>query len=119
MPAATPNPTDLSFEDAMERLEGIVSAMEGERMPLAEMISAYEEGARLLQLCRSRIDVARQRVEIITTNLENPTKATLSSFDPSTHEEAEPTKTRATTSTRRTVPAKPTAPDDDDDIRLF
>lgn len=71
---------DLTFEDAMGRLEEIVSAMESNRLPLEEMMSGYEEGVRLLRVCRQRIDSARRRVELITADLEGG-KATLEPFD--------------------------------------
>ena len=38
---------DLSFEDALSRLEGIVSRLESGQAPLEESIALYEEGARL------------------------------------------------------------------------
>ena len=124
--SATPlNPDELSFEDAMERLEEIVSAMEGERMPLEEMVQSYGEGAKLLRQCRQRIEAARQRVELITADLDGPGpgKATLSTFDetaaePAAESNAKP-RSSSSGNTRR-APAKP-APDDagDDEIRLF
>ena len=121
MPANTPKPDEPSFEDAMERLEEIVSAMEGERMPLEEMVQSYAEGAGLLKQCRQRIEAARQRVELITADLDGTGKATLSTFDEATAESAAESiaKPRGVSNTRRT-PAKP-APDDagDDEIRLF
>lgn len=105
----------------MERLESIVSAMEGERMPLEEMVKSYAEGAQLLKVCRQRIETARQRVELITADLDNTGagKASLSTFDAESAESAESTPKQRTTTARRTpAPAKPT-PDDDEDIRLF
>lgn len=103
----------------MERLEEIVSAMEGERMPLEEMVQSYAEGAQLLKVCRQRIEVARQRVELITADLEGSGKAVLADFDADSAEAApeSPSKQRSTNA-RRPSPAKPTS-DDDEDIRLF
>lgn len=121
MPATSPQPDELSFEDAMERLEEIVSAMEGERMPLEDMVQSYAEGARLLKQCRSRIDTARQRVELITADLDGTaTRATLSTFDEATAEAAAESTAKPRSGNTRRTPAKP-APDDagDDDIRLF
>jgi len=61
------NPTtDLSFEDAMAELENIVEAMEGEQLPLEELIARYESGARLLKHCDSVLTGARKRIELIT-----------------------------------------------------
>jgi exodeoxyribonuclease VII small subunit len=58
--------TDLSFEDAMAELENIVEAMEGEQLPLEELITRYEAGARLLKHCDSILTGARKRIELIT-----------------------------------------------------
>jgi exodeoxyribonuclease VII small subunit len=63
----TSNPaTDLSFEEAMAGLENIVEEMEGEQLPLEELIARYENGARLLKHCETVLTGARKRVELIT-----------------------------------------------------
>ena len=58
--------TDLTFEDAMAELENIVEAMEGEQLPLEELIARYEAGARLLTHCDTVLTGARKRIELIT-----------------------------------------------------
>lgn len=121
-------PDELSFEDAMESLESIVSSLEGERLPLEEMLQSYERGVKLLRVCRSRIETARQRVEIITADLEGRGKATLSEF--STLEAPEVSTSSSSvaedSSARRPARKKPASPEPpagngntDDDIRLF
>lgn len=88
-------------------------------MPLEEMVKSYAEGAQLLKICRQRIEVARQRVELITADLDGAGKATLSPFDADSAEATEsPAKARTTTA-RRPSPAKPSSDDEGDDIRLF
>ncbi len=77
-----PPPEDLSFEEAMDSLESIVTSLETDRLPLEEMVAAYERGMRLLRTCRGRIESARQRVEIITADLNNKGTATLGEFSP-------------------------------------
>jgi exodeoxyribonuclease VII small subunit len=66
-----PEPTEagqpeLPFEQAIERIEEIVARMEGERLPLEELIRDYDEGTRLLGVCRRRIDEAQRRIDLIT-----------------------------------------------------
>lgn len=56
---------DLSFEDALSRLESIVSRLESGQAPLEESITLYEEGARLKALCEDRLKAAQLRVEQI------------------------------------------------------
>jgi exodeoxyribonuclease VII small subunit len=120
MPSSPSNAPEPSFEEAMERLEEIVSSMEGERMPLEDMVKSYAEGAQLLKVCRQRIDVARQRVELITADLDGTGKATLSTFDAESAEAIPDSsiKQQRSTNARRSSPAKPNS-DDDEDIRLF
>jgi len=56
------------------------------------MVQSYEEGARLLKVCRQRIDAARQRVELITADLDGNGKAVLSTFEqrPSSRKPSQP-----------------------------
>lgn len=56
---------DLSFEDALARLETIVSRLESGQAPLEESITLYEEGARLKSHCEARLKEAQLRVEKI------------------------------------------------------
>lgn len=56
---------DLSFEEALSRLESIVSRLESGQAPLEESITLYEEGARLKALCEERLKAAQLRVEQI------------------------------------------------------
>jgi exodeoxyribonuclease VII small subunit len=49
---SSPLKTEISFEKAMDRLEEIVVQMEGDRMPLDQMVASYEEGMGLLKVCR-------------------------------------------------------------------
>jgi exodeoxyribonuclease VII small subunit len=66
MTDASPSiPSDLSFEEALQRLETIVSRLESGQAPLEESITLYEEGARLKAHCESRLKAAQLRVEKI------------------------------------------------------
>jgi exodeoxyribonuclease VII small subunit len=117
MPDADRQPAeDLSFEEAMGALETIVGSLETDRLPLEEMVSAYERGVSLLRTCRARIESARQRVELITADLEGKGAASLGEFAPADAPEtsaADPAKK----SKRKSTPA-PEA-ESGGDIRLF
>ena len=66
MSDATPSvPADLSFEDALSRLETIVSRLESGQAPLEESITLYEAGARLKEHCENRLKAAQLRVDKI------------------------------------------------------
>ena len=105
---------EVSFESAMERLDEIVSSMEGERMSLEDMVRSYEEGVRLLRVCRGRIDTAKRRVEMITADLEGG-KASLAPFDPS----AEPSTANTDDPESKAKARRSKTESKTDDIRLF
>jgi len=67
-PAASPDAgdTELPFEQAIGRIEDLVARMEAERLPLDDLIAAYDEGTRLLEVCRQRLDDAQRRVDVIS-----------------------------------------------------
>ena len=56
---------DLSFEDALKRLEDIVRKLETGEAKLGEALDLYEEGTRLRQQCSARLDAAQARIEAI------------------------------------------------------
>lgn len=56
----------LSFEDALKRLEAIVSRLETGDASLDESISLYAEGDRLRAQCEERLASAQARIEKIT-----------------------------------------------------
>jgi len=53
------------FEEAMNKLEGLVRKMETGEMTLEESLKAFEEGVRLSRLCAARLDEAERRVELL------------------------------------------------------
>jgi exodeoxyribonuclease VII small subunit len=68
-------PSDLSFEQALARLETIVSRLESGQAPLEESIALYEEGAGLKALCEARLKAAQLRVEKIVMGPDGSAKA--------------------------------------------
>ncbi len=62
MPAAK-QPDQPSFEDALSRLESIVDSMEQGQVPLAELITRYEEGTKLLKVCEARLKDAELKID--------------------------------------------------------
>jgi exodeoxyribonuclease VII small subunit len=70
------------FEDALNKLEKIVSKLEDEEIPLEESLKLFEEGIRLSRLCNQKLEEAEKRVEILMKGKNGVTKA--QPFDPST-----------------------------------
>ena len=60
----------LSFEDALNELERIVSRLESGEATLDESIQLYERGDRLRQRCADRLDAAQARIEAIRLDAE-------------------------------------------------
>ncbi len=57
---------DMTFEEAMAKLEEIVRKLEGGSAPLDQSLAMFEEGVALVKLCNSRLDAAEQKVKILT-----------------------------------------------------
>ena len=56
---------ELSFEEALARLEEIVARLEAGKTTLDSALADYEEGVSLLRRCNSQLDAAEQRVEAV------------------------------------------------------
>jgi exodeoxyribonuclease VII small subunit len=69
------------FEDALSKLEKIVSKLEGGDIPLEESLKLFEEGIRLSRFCNQKLDEAEKRVEILLKDKEGNLKT--QPFDPS------------------------------------
>ena len=54
------------LEDAMAELGSIVSRLESGKETLDESLAQFERGMKLLRVCHSKLDVAAQRIEIVT-----------------------------------------------------
>ncbi len=61
-----PTISELSFEDALKRLEVIVHRLESGEASLDESIELYAEGDRLRGQCEARLQAAQARIEKIT-----------------------------------------------------
>jgi exodeoxyribonuclease VII small subunit len=53
------------FEDALNKLEKIVSKLEEGDIPLEESLKLFEEGIRLSRFCNQKLDEAERKVEIL------------------------------------------------------
>lgn len=58
----------LPFEKALEQLEGIVEAMEGDDLSLEELVAKYEEGMKLAQACQAKLAEAELRIQQLEKN---------------------------------------------------
>ena len=57
---------EISFEEAIAKLESTASQLEGGGLSLDESIKAYEEAMGLVRVCNSLLEKAELRVKILT-----------------------------------------------------
>ncbi|MGB9629479.1 MAG: exodeoxyribonuclease VII small subunit [Thermodesulfobacteriota bacterium] len=69
------------FEDALKKLEKVVSKLEDGNIPLEESLKLFEEGIRLSRFCNQKLEEAEKKVEILMKNKEGMIKT--QPFDPS------------------------------------
>ena len=70
------------FEDALNKLEKIVSQLEEGDISLEESLKLFEEGIRLSRICNQKLDEAERRVDILIKGEDGTLKA--KPFAPST-----------------------------------
>lgn len=56
---------EMTFEQAMARLEQIVRSLEGGNVPLEDLIKLFDEGTALVKLCTERLDKAEEKVRLL------------------------------------------------------
>ncbi len=66
----------MSYEDALAELERLIVSMEAGQLPLDRLIQAYQRGAELLQVCRSRLDAVEVQVKVLEEGRLQPWTAT-------------------------------------------
>ena len=53
------------FEDALKKLEDIVSSLEKGNLALDESLAVYEEGIKLSRVCAKKLEAAKRKVELL------------------------------------------------------
>jgi exodeoxyribonuclease VII small subunit len=56
---------NVSFEEAMEKLESIVTQLESGDVPLETAIELFQEGMKLSQLCGSKLEQVERKIELL------------------------------------------------------
>ncbi len=74
------SPADLSFEDALKKLETIVRQLESGEVPLDRSIDLYAEGDALRRQCEERLTSAQARIDKIVIGQDGKPGGT-TSFD--------------------------------------
>jgi exodeoxyribonuclease VII small subunit len=59
---------EQTFEESVAALESIVAAIESGQIGLEESLAKYEQGMALVKKCRTILDGAEKRIELLTHN---------------------------------------------------
>ena len=60
---------DMTFEQAMERLEEIVSLLESGKCTLDDSMKLFEEGTALTAFCTDSLKTAEQKIITLTADM--------------------------------------------------
>ena len=71
----------VTFEDALQELEGIVASLERGEVSLDDAIAAFERGTQLKSHCQARLEEARMKVEKIKVPSAGTAPDSVSNFD--------------------------------------
>lgn len=58
--------SEIKFEEALKKLERIVSELEKGDLPLDDSLKKYEDGVKLASICTKKLELAQRKVELLT-----------------------------------------------------
>ena len=58
----------LTFEEGIDKLEGILKKLENEDTPLDQMVELYEKANKLADICRSKLKAADKKMAELVKN---------------------------------------------------
>ena len=59
------NSKELKFEEALDRLENIISTLQNDDLPLEESLEVFKEGVGLVKTCQERLDNTEAKITIL------------------------------------------------------
>jgi exodeoxyribonuclease VII small subunit len=59
---------EISFEKALADLEKVVTELEEGDLSLDASLKRYEDGVKLVRLCREKLDKAKKKIETLIKN---------------------------------------------------
>ena len=66
--AQTGSSKELPFEEALQKLESVVEAMESGDLPLESLLARFEEGTRLVKTCQAKLEEAELKISKLEKN---------------------------------------------------
>jgi exodeoxyribonuclease VII small subunit len=61
-------PSEMPFEQALEKLESIVESMETEELPLETLLTRFEDGMKLAKVCQNKLAEAELKIQQLEKN---------------------------------------------------
>ena len=62
---------EISFEQALSQLTGLVEKLESGELPLEESVASFEQGVKLSRRCEALLDQAEQRLQVLNNSEDN------------------------------------------------
>ncbi len=62
---------NISFEDALRRLEEIVAELENGEIPLEDSLTLYEEGISLYRFCMGKLSELQGKIEVLVKEIDS------------------------------------------------
>ena len=59
---------EMTFEEAIRKLESIALSLENEKIDLDESLKLYEEGVKLVRYCNKLIESADRKIKVLSLN---------------------------------------------------
>jgi len=59
---------EISFEQALSQLTGLVEKLESGELPLEESVAAFEQGVKLSRRCEALLEQAEQRLQVLNNS---------------------------------------------------
>ncbi len=62
------NEKELSFEEAMKRLDAICDELSREGVTLERALALYEEGVKLTAICNNKLEATERKIKMLATS---------------------------------------------------
>ncbi len=72
---------EKTFEERVERLQVIISALEKGDVPLEQSVELYKEGMQLSIICRKQLEKAHHDITLFSNNTDVPFSAHANSHE--------------------------------------
>jgi len=56
---------NMTFEDAVKKIEDIIKEMENGRLPLEQSLERFEDGIKLVKLCNTKLDNYEKKITLV------------------------------------------------------